>query len=204
MYYEFKRGTMAIDDTIAREEFRKRFSHQLKTLFNLEDTRGIETFSLMHRLARVGELLGSYSSDEVDLSGPRWRLMLRLFIEENMGNKEGLTPTDLSRWQRVSKNSTSSLLRGLEEQGLIQRTLDPKDLRVFRIQLTASGRDLVLRTGPMRIEHFNELLSGLEPDEIDQLNALLEKLMGSITAQYHDKLHDKLIEQIQENPTNNG
>jgi DNA-binding MarR family transcriptional regulator len=106
--------------------------------------------------------------------------MMRLLVEEEMGNPEGVTPTVLSHFQRVSKNTVSALLRGLEEQGLIQRDLDPADLRVFRIQLTNAGRELVLKTTPRRIEWINELLGGLEPEERVQLAALLEKLSRTL------------------------
>lgn len=176
---------MVEHEYMEQEKFRERFSHHLKTLFHVKDTHGIEIISKIHRISRMSEMLGAHTVDEMDLSGPRWRLLLRLMIEEQMGNLDGLTPTDLSRWHRVSKNTISALLRGLEEQGLIERVLDPKDLRVFHIRLTQAGRELVLSTGPRGIERLNELLSGLAPEEVDQLNALLEKLLGSILTQCH-------------------
>lgn len=152
----------------------------IKKLFHIEDTSGIVLFSTLQRIAHLSEILDCHPSDELDLSGPRWRLLLRLFAEEQMGKAEGLTPTVLSRSQRVSKNTISALLRGLEDQGLIQRVLDPKDLRVFRIQLTPAGRKLVMDTAPQRIEGLNQLLSGLNPEERIQLSALLEKLLHSL------------------------
>ncbi len=147
----------------------------LKTLFGVEDTSGVELFSLLRHLAHLCE-----PPDDKDLSGPRWRLMLHLLGEEHMGEGAGLTPTDLSHSQRVSKNTISALLRGLEEQGLIQRTLDPADYRLFRIQLTQAGREMIHASAPRRLARLNEMAAGLTSEERAQLTVLLEKLYHSM------------------------
>jgi DNA-binding MarR family transcriptional regulator len=182
---------MANFEEVQHRHNRENFRQALKSLFGVEDTRGMEIFTAMHRIAHRGEMLAASASDEADLSGPRWRLLVRMLVEEQMGNVEGITPTDLSHWQRVSKNTISSLLRGLEEQGLVRRTLDSKDLRVFRIQLTDTGRDLVRRNTPHDLERMNRLLKGLEPEEIDQLNNLLDKLLDSILVQLHSEIKEQ-------------
>jgi DNA-binding MarR family transcriptional regulator len=168
------------------ENKREKLIQRIKETFHIEDTSGIELFGTLHRTAHISELLETQLSEGQDLSGPRWRLMLRLFMDENLGHSEGLTPTVLSKSQRVSKNTISALLRGLEEQGLIQRKLDPNDLRVFRILLTQAGRDLILTTAPRRLAGLNQLVAGLELDETKQLIRLLEKLQFSLMAQVQD------------------
>lgn len=152
----------------------------MRALFGIADTSGIELFSLIHVLANQSEALECQQCGAEEPSGPRWRLLARLFAEEHLGNGEGLTPTSLSRFQRVSKNTISALLRGLEDQGLIQRTLDPQDYRLFRIQLTQSGRDLIRTTAPQRLENLNKMAAALDPVERQQLVDLLEKLHHSL------------------------
>ena len=164
---------------------REHFIALAKEIFKIEDTSGIELFGTLHRTAHISELLETQLSENLDLSGPRWRLMLRLLMEEQLGNHDGITPTVLSHSQRVSKNTISALLRGLEEQGLIQRYLDPSDLRVFRIQLTQAGRDLILETAPRRMEGLNRLLAEFSPEEVRQFIGLLDKLQESLLTQIH-------------------
>ena len=130
-----------------RDHVHTHIHDQLKTLFNIEDSSGMELFIMLQRVAHLSRLLDAQSGDDLELSGPRWRLLLRLLIEEEQGNSAGLTPTVLSQSQRVGKNTISALLRGLEAQGLIQRTLDSADLRTFRIQLTQAGRDYLRGSG---------------------------------------------------------
>lgn len=167
------------------DRIRAQFHTQFKTLFDIEDSGAIELFILLQRTAHLSRLLDDQIGGAEGLSGPRWRLLLRLRGEEACGDDAGLTPTELSRSQRVSKNTISALLRGLEAQGLIQRALDPDDLRAFRIQLTQAGRAHLHDATPRRVEGLRRLLAGLTPQEQEQLAALLAKLQRSLLDQYH-------------------
>ncbi len=186
---------MHFENDEERQKFREQFSAQLKTVFHLQDTRGMEIFSALHRISHVGEMVAEQASGHADLSGPRWRLMLRLLMDEQRGDSQGLTPTDLSHWQRVSKNTVSALLRGLEDQGLIQRSLDAKDLRLFHIQLTPAGRELMMDIAPKRITGLNKMLSGLDAQEVEQLGVLLEKLQTSMMTQCSTQFHPPMEEE---------
>ena len=166
-------------------QIRSHIRGAIKTLFGIEDSSGIELFVMLQRAARLSRLVDAQISGEAGLSGPRWGLLLQLLIAEDRGNHAGLTPTEISRAQRVSKNTISALLRGLETQGLIQRILDPTDLRAFRIQLTPAGRDHLHSATPRRLQGLNRLLSVLTPEEQAQLTALLEKLQSSLVVQCH-------------------
>lgn len=149
-------------------------------LSGLEDASGVELASLVRMVANLYETVIAQGEGQVDLSGPRWGLMMRLLGEERHGVQGGVTPTYLSRCQNVSKNTISSLLRGLEEQGLVQRTLDAQDHRIFRIHLTDAGRNLVLSTAPQRVRFLNNLGADLSTAERQELAELLSKLYDSI------------------------
>ncbi|MHB8111947.1 MAG: MarR family winged helix-turn-helix transcriptional regulator [Bellilinea sp.] len=166
------------------DKIRAHIQNHLKKMFAIEDTSGIDLFVMLQRTAHLIRLLDSQSAENMEISGPRWRLLMRLLIDEEMGNSAGLTPTAISQSQHVSKNTISALLRGLEAQGLIQRTLVSTDLRAFRIQLTQAGKDYLRNTAPARISNLNRLLSGLDLQEQEQLMLLLEKLQGLLLEQY--------------------
>ncbi|MHB0967299.1 MAG: MarR family winged helix-turn-helix transcriptional regulator [Bellilinea sp.] len=172
------------------DQVRAHIREHLKKLFDIEDTSGIEFFVTLQRTAHLVRRLDDQSDEDLDISGPRWRLLMRLLIDEEAGSGAGLTPTVISQSQRVSKNTISALLRGLETQGLIQRTLDSTDLRAFRIQLTPAGRDYVQKAAPERIHALNRLLSGLDSAEQEQLTRLLEKLQGLLAEQFKARCKD--------------
>jgi DNA-binding MarR family transcriptional regulator len=156
------------------------FKELLEGLGGGVDPTGLELVRLIHM---VGNLYASEAENRVNgvaMSGPRWRLLLRLFMEERHGRTEGLAPGYLSRCQNVSKNTISVLLRGLEEHGWVERTLDTKDRRVFRIRLTPAGRELIQSSAPERLAHLNALVDDLSGEERMLLLRLLTKLHRSL------------------------
>ena len=162
---------------------REHIRRHLQELFGAQDTSGIELLSMIRFLAHLSETIEGDQASEGEPTGPRLRLLLRLLGDERAGNLDGLTPTALSHAQQVNKNTISSLLRGLEEQGLIQRNLDAKDYRVFRIQLTSAGRELIRSTAPQRMERLNQMAAGLSAEEREQVMALLDRLRQSMMDQ---------------------
>jgi len=175
MCYDFKDNLMD-HMKLDHEQFREHFKEILQRRFNISDGSGLELLMTMHRVANLSNMFDSQGQEHEGLSGPRWWLLLRLFFEEEMGNTDGLTPSFLSHSQRVSKNTISALLRGLEEQGFINRIMDASDLRIFRIQLTPAGREMIMRSAPGRIESLNQLYSVLSHDERASLQQILNKL----------------------------
>ncbi|MHB1293530.1 MAG: MarR family winged helix-turn-helix transcriptional regulator [Anaerolineae bacterium] len=165
-----------------RDHIHARIQQQVKALFHLEDTTGVELFSSLHRVSQLGEMLELHQFEGQELSAPRWRLLMHLFISEQI-QAQALTPTELSRFQQVRKNTISSLLRGLEDQGYVRRELDPNDLRVFHIHLTEAGRQVILETAPKRLEGLNRMLGDMSVNEVQQLIHLLTRLRHSLEDQ---------------------
>ena len=147
------------------------------------DPSGIEIVRLVRMVCNIYDARVDDALRESGLSGPRWRLLLRMLGEEKRRGLGGMSPTHLSRCQNVSKNTISSLIGGLEEQGLVERELDRVDKRVFRIHLTDAGRQAVLDTAPEHVAYLNSLAAGLSEDEREQLIGLLEKLHASLVRQ---------------------
>ncbi len=145
------------------------------------DLAGFEIVRLLRAVGNQYAQEAASSHAGTGMSGPRWLLLLRLYVEERRGKHLGLPPSYLSRCQDVTKNTISVLLRGLEDQGWIERTLDPDDRRVFRIRLTPAGHELIRTTAPARLGHLNALVDDLGADDRRQLIRLLTKLHRSLT-----------------------
>ena len=144
------------------------------------DPSGVEIMRLVRMVCNLYDARVQDALRESGLSGPRWGLLLRMLVEEKRGLTSGMSPTHLSRCQNVSKNTISSLIGGLEEQGLVERELDRADKRVFRIRLTEAGRRAVEDTAPEHVAYLDALAGGLDAGERTQLIALLEKLHASL------------------------
>ena len=143
---------------------------------------GLELIRWLHMVTNAYAGAADEQLRDSGLSGPRWVLLFRLLAEERSGCGEGVSPTHLSQRQNVSKNTISVLLRGLEEQGLIERSPVPGDRRAFQIRLTDAGRTLVETTAPAHIAFLNEMTAGLTAEESAQLIELLQKLHRSLSS----------------------
>lgn len=148
------------------------------------EIHGVMLLRLIKMVANTYDTILSEQMRTQNISAPRWHVLLRLWIEEQMGSKS-LSPTQLSQAQKLSKNTVSAHLRSLEEQGLIERTVDPEDLRQFRICLSEAGRKLIRRSTPGHMAFLNELTADLESDEIETLQQLLQKLHRSLLVRAH-------------------
>lgn len=156
------------------------FHKRLRLMTGVEDTSGVDMFQSIRLVANLYDAVGSNSSPDMELSDPRWNLLLRLWMAEEIGGPQRMTPTLLSHFEQVNKNTISSLLKGLEKKGLIQRELDPFDKRLFIIKLTEDGRTLVKQVTPKRLLYYNSLLVDINEEERTQLTELLQKLIASI------------------------
>jgi DNA-binding MarR family transcriptional regulator len=165
------------------ESMRSKLRDHVRAIAGEEaDTLGTELIKMIRMIDHSLIVTAEQRASDTPLSGARWGLLMRLMVEEQHGNHEGVTPTELSHNQHVGRNTISALLRGLEEQGLVERRLDAIDRRIFRIRLKDDGRSLIARAGPGRVRFANELVSDLSREEQEQLLALLTKLFTSIQA----------------------
>ncbi|MCL4833811.1 MAG: MarR family transcriptional regulator [Caldilineaceae bacterium] len=170
--------TTTTTNQTASEGHRAAFSRLLAEV-GVTETHGLELLRLVKMCNGAYDTILGQQMREDSVSSPQWRLLARLLVADQSGDKS-LTPTELARSQRLSKNTVSAHLRSLEERGLIEREIDPDDLRAFRIQLSEAGRLLMRHSLPIHIGFLNDLTTDLTGGEIEQLETLLEKLHHSL------------------------
>ena len=162
------------------QEREKLWRNKFYEIVGSRDFKGIEIFQRLRRTSNLYDVIVNTGSGENELSGPRLAILIRLYVDEMAGEVGGITPTFLSHLQLVSKNTISSLIRGLEEQGFIYRENDVQDRRIYRIKLSEAGRKMVEERAPFQLDFMNKLASGLTAEEQIQLLQLLQKLLSSL------------------------
>jgi DNA-binding MarR family transcriptional regulator len=76
----------------------------------------------------------------------------------------------------IAKNSnTTRLIDKLLLKELVTREVCPENRRKIEVQITQKGLDLLSDLDPKVLEHEKEFSNNLSPEEIEQLNSLLEK-----------------------------
>ena len=160
---------------------------QLLAESGVDHVHGMEILRLIKMCAGAYDrILGERMRDE-EISLPQWRILIRLYLAERNG-QAALMPTDLAHSQRLSKNTISAHLRVLEELRLIERHLDPNDLRAFRIRLTTDSRSLIRSSTPLHLEFLNDLIAQLSSEECEMLQGLLAKLVESLQRKREDSI----------------
>ncbi|HML22429.1 MAG TPA: MarR family transcriptional regulator [Aggregatilinea sp.] len=156
-------------------------------IFQVHDESKIKLFRYIKATSHLMSVIsGQYRKDS--LSSARTHLLVRLLVAQRRSGlvvaqrpeNAGVSPSELSQFLRVSRNTVSSLLNGLEEQGLIERRVHPTDRRQFLISITPEGETAVLQRAPEFSGFIDSLFDVLTPDEQDTLLALLDKLIAGL------------------------
>lgn len=87
------------------------------------------------------------------------------------------TPAQLAEATHVTRAAMTSRLDRLVEAGLVSRSVDPLDRRRVLVRPTPAGRDAWETHVHAGMVLEAEILDALSPDEIDQLNSLLRKVL---------------------------
>lgn len=133
---------------------------------------------LMDEMRMVSHLLHQLSESslaESGLSYAQYRILFMLHFAEET-DACGMTPSEISDRQGTSRNTISSLIRTLEDDGLIVRQLDVDDRRKFNIQLTEAGREVVVERAREHMLMVDRIFQILDQAEMETLSDLLHKV----------------------------
>jgi len=81
--------------------------------------------------------------------------------------------TEVAAIERVSAPSMTRAVAELESRGLVVRAVDPDDGRAIRVEATQAGLDAILRARAARADVMADLVSGLDPADLEAIEAAL-------------------------------
>ena len=160
---------------------------QLLAESGVDHVHGMEILRLIKMCAGAYDRILGERMREEEISLPQWRILIRLYLAER-NDQAALMPTDLAHSQRLSKNTISAHLRALEELRLIERHLDPNDLRGVPHPADDRSRSLIRSSTPLHLEFLNDLIAQLSPEECEMLQGLLAKLVESLQRKREDSI----------------
>ncbi len=144
---------------------------------------------LFRQVKRADRLLTRFAERQLEIAGlswPRFMLLMLLLANETFRGGGGLQPSELSEIEGIPRNSVSTLLAGLEEEGLISRELHGTDRRKFVIRLTPHGREILKSKLGTQFQQLTELFAAFSEQERATLLELLTRLTGSLS-EMHDR-----------------
>lgn len=112
---------------------------------------------------------------EFDLTVWQWRIIAVL------GEREGLTSTEVAQRTLMDKPTVSRAAASLIERGILERQIDADDRRRAPMRLTEEGMAIYAAVIPRALECERELLDALSADEAKTLHALLSRLSAVVS-----------------------
>ena len=91
----------------------------------------------------------------------------------------GVTQEGVCRSVGMDKGTTARAVKSLEEDGLVTRTVDPRDRRANRLALTPAGEALVPVLLQVTEEYHRWLFRGFSPEEEREATAYLLRLQNN-------------------------
>ncbi|HEY8519005.1 MAG TPA: MarR family transcriptional regulator [Gammaproteobacteria bacterium] len=92
----------------------------------------------------------------------------------------GITGAQLARRAVVSAQTMNAALRRLEQEGLVVRRPHPESRRADSWQVTPEGERQLERARKVGNEVFSRMLSGLSPEEVEQLQSYLRRCIAAL------------------------
>lgn len=93
------------------------------------------------------------------------------------GKNGVLTPTEIASAALVSPSGLTHRLTQLEKMGHIIRQNDPNDRRSSLVRLTPQGRKVADQAIERISQHATQMVSSFSVDEVEALNAVLDKVL---------------------------
>jgi MarR family transcriptional repressor of mepA len=102
------------------------------------------------------------------------------FVLAHLVQNPGAIQRDIAQMSRTSAASVSSLLKGLERRGLVERRTEGGDERSKRVYATPAGTELVAGLDAAMAAADETILAPLDQAERAALHALLTKITADL------------------------
>jgi DNA-binding MarR family transcriptional regulator len=124
-------------------------------------------------IKRLGPVFG-----KAGVTPQQWAVLS--VIESNAGP---ISPVAIARRMGVSKQNMTGMVDRLVQLGLIERSIDPNDLRAARIQLTRRGRTLIEKMTPAYEGWRDSLGSEMTTRDLQALERSVNRLIAQLEEQ---------------------
>ncbi len=123
---------------------------------------------------------------ELNMSPARFQLL------QSLSQGGALSMIDLADRLSVTKRNVTTLVDGLEKDGLATRRPHPHDRRSTLVAITEAGETAFSKAAEVQRRHLQGLLAHLDAKQQEQMTAALSHLTNALTAK--KKLADRTTE----------
>jgi DNA-binding MarR family transcriptional regulator len=135
----------------------------------VEDALAQEVGYLLKRAQHALRTTMDAALAEIGLTTPQYAALLALEQLDTASNAE------LARACFVTPQTMHIMLRGLERDGLVERSPHPTHGRIVRTALTPAGHTRLADARPRAAAIDQQMLAGLSPPQVDAFRAAIER-----------------------------
>ena len=146
---------------------------QQKGKTELDKARGLPQWIVVYQTYNAVFKVAELALLEQHLSLPQLHLLAIL-------KKRGgiITTGEIGEAMVKASQTITGLVDRLEEPGMVERVFDRKDRRKTWVRLTEKGERKLAEASPVAVRLAEDLSSALTDEELQDLQAKLEKLLG--------------------------
>lgn len=141
-----------------------------------------QTKQVVQKMKRILLAFRARVDDEFRPQGVTMAQLQVLFAVRAQPRSSG---AQLARNCYITPQTVQSLLKHLEQRGLIVRGKDPVNDRIVTTSLTAAGERLAQLVEKSSLPLQRELWEGITDSELDQLNDLLGRCLANLGSEDH-------------------
>jgi DNA-binding MarR family transcriptional regulator len=130
-----------------------------------------QLLAVSHRLMRISK----HGMGDMNLSIPRVQVLLAV-SERSLRLGDHLRMRDLAEEFAVTPRNITTIVDGLEREGLLVRRRDPSDRRAIWLELTPLGVASIERVHQLEKDISNQFFAPLDVEQCRHLAALLQAL----------------------------
>ncbi|MCB0208512.1 MAG: MarR family transcriptional regulator [Anaerolineae bacterium] len=141
-------------------------------------------------LIRLDELWGRFIrqvSAEIK-EYPHSMPLTQLYVLRLLDRRGPLSMSELSQWLGISMSGCTALVNRLMAGGWVERQRDPNDRRIVLVGVSLIGEQKLTEIRQSRARIFARYLTHLEPDEIETLLRLSERIFESVSEEQTDRV----------------
>ncbi len=112
-----------------------------------------------------------------EITPEQWIVLVRLW------EQDGRTQTELGESTFRDRPTMSRILGGMERRGLVRRKRDADNARVWRVHLTARGRDLRAALVPRARDLVERSLRGIPARDLEITRNTLRQMFANLTGE---------------------
>jgi DNA-binding MarR family transcriptional regulator len=130
-------------------------------------------------ISRVSLAVTSALKKEFIKSGVEQFKPTYLCVMMSLWEKDGLKVIELGKKAGLEPSSMTGLLDRMERDGLVSRTMDPRDRRVLRIYLTESGQNVCGPVLKVVDDVLADVFAGISKEDICHTKNLLRHVLAN-------------------------